>query len=593
MSTPWGPTPPDGSGNQPQQGGYPQGVPPAAGQPGWTGLPPQQGYPSQPGYQPQQGFQPDPGHPQPAYPQGYQPGQPPQGWPPQGYGPVTVGSQPQKSRRGRVALVAGAVVVALGLTGGGVLALTNGWFSSGAAGGAASPEAAAVSFVESAVKLDGADVLASVAPSERAVVADLVDVAERLPEAQDETQAARSAFEDLRDALEITLPDAPTFSTEELVPGVSKATITGGSVKVDGDPDRLADAVIAFMKASGAPSDETDDEARAEIRDDIDEQLPVQKDLTDLMSMMNLDDDLFLVAVQENGKWYVSASMTVAQYVAESQGVTKDQLGKPIPAGEMKRFATPEDAVTGLYDAIEATADTGDLRELAKALPPAESRLLAVYGPVLSDGNQGGSDDGSPQALSDLSASTLETDGDHAYVALDSFTADVGSGVTLEFRRDGKKFTLDSKQGRDATFHLVLDGTDPKRWTLTADDPQNDANSMVGSLSIPRRGEIEGEYTSTSDGYGGKVTQSGSFSFDGDCLEHTYDDGYDGGYYDDDSSGRTCGLAESIDGTGLEKLDALPDLSRLLSVTTLKSGDSWYASPSATVVSLIAELSTF
>lgn len=570
MSTPWGPAPPEGPGNQPLPGDQPQGYPP------------QPAYQPQPGFQPPQGYQPQPGYPQPS---GYQP----QGLPPQGYGPVTVGTQPQRSRKGRIALVAGSVVVALGLTGGGVLALTNGWFSSGSAGGAASPEAAAVSFLESAVKLDGADVLATVSPSERAVVADLVDVVEGLPEAQGEAQAALA---DARDALEITLPDKPTFETEELVPGVSKATITGGSIKIDGDADRLADAVVAAMKASGAPSDETDDDARDEIRDAIDEQLPVQKDLTDLVSMMDLGDDLFLVAVQENGKWYVSASMTVAQYVAEANGVTRDQLGQLIPAGEMKKFSTPEDAVTGLYDAVDAAVNTGDLRELARALPPAESRLLAVYGPVLSDGGTGAGDDESPLALSDLTASTLETDGDHAYVALDSFTADIGSGATIEFRRDGKKYTIEGKQGRDVMLSFVIDGSDPKRLTFTADDPQNDGNSLDGSLSIPRRGEIEGEFTSTSeDYYGDELTESGSFSFDGDCLEYSYDDGHDYGYYDDDTSGKTCDLAESVKGTGLENLDALPDLARLLSVTTLKSGGSWYASPTASVIGILAELS--
>jgi hypothetical protein len=488
---------------------------------------------------------------------------------------VTVGASPQKSRKGRIALIAGSVVVALTLTGVGVLALTNGWFDRGAAGGAASPEAAAVSVLESAVKLDGADVLATVAPSERAVIGDLVDASEALSLLPSDAQ---SAVDGAKDALKITLPNTPTFETEELATGVTKATVTGGSIRIEGDPDRLADNIIDVLEASGASDYQTDDDARDEIRDTIAEQLPFETNLAGLASMMDLDNGLFLVAVEEDGKWYVSASMTAAQYAAEAAGLTSDQLGDPIPADEMKTFATPEDAVTGLYDAINDAASTGDLRELAKALPPAESRLLAVYGPAMSDAGSGGS--GEPLLdLSDLSVSTLQTDGDHAYVALDSFTTSLGYDTTLEYRRDGQKFTIEVTEGRDV-ISFVLDGSDSKRWTLTGSDSENDGNSFDASLAIPGKGQIEVEYTASSeDDYGDET--SGSFSFDGNCIEFSSDYG---------DSERTCDLADSVKGTGLDTITELPDLSRLLSVTTLKSGDSWYASPSATVFGTFAAL---
>ena len=550
MSTPWGPVPPpEGSGGQPDY------------------------QPQQPGYAP---------------PGGYQPGQAPQGPPPQGYGPVTVGSQPRKPRKGRVALIAGGVVVALGLTGGGVLALTNGWFSRGGAGGAGSAEAAAVSFLESAVKLDSGDVLANLAPSERALVSDLVGVSESQPKPQGEAKQAMDALNDAKAALSITLPTTPTFKTEELATGVTKATVTGGSIRIDGDAGRIADDLVTVMKAYGASSDLTSSDARDQIRDSIAQYLPFETGLTALASQMNLDNGLFLVTVQEDGKWYVSASMTIAQYIAEANGVTKDQLGDTIPASDMKKFSTPQDAVTGLYDAIDTTVSTGDLRELAKALPPAESRLVAVYGPVLTQGSSGGS--GSSLGLSDLSASPVETDGDHAYVALDSFTADLGSGATLAYQRDGKKFTITGLQDGDTMLSIVLDGTDPKSWTFTLGGDGTDTSGEA-SLSVPGKGQLEGEYSMTTQDYwDGDITATGSFSFDGDCLSYSRDDGYSNDYYDGTSSGQTCGLADALKGTGLENFSSLPALDRLLSVTTLKSGDSWYASPTATFVGFYAEL---
>ncbi|MCL2849018.1 MAG: hypothetical protein FWE61_03090 [Micrococcales bacterium] len=483
---------------------------------------------------------------------------------------MAVGGQPPKPRKGRLALISGAVVVALVLTAGGVLAVTNGWF--GRAGGASSPEAAANSFLRSAVKLDGGDILAAFPPSERALVAEVVDLVEN--QSRTDAQARSDAVDGARSALSISMPTAPVFATEELVPGVAKARITGGTLRLDGDPDQLADALMSIMDASGVPAETL--VAREQLRADLATELPVDMELTDLVSIAGVDD-FFVVSVEEGGKWYISLTMTLAQYAAEAAGVTKDRLGHVIPPQEMKTFSNPDDAVVGLFNAINQAVNTGDTTELAKVLPPAESRLVAVYGPVLFGEPRNAGDTQSPFAVSDLSASTLQTKGDHAWVALDTFTIDLGAASTVKYARDGKKYTITGLDHNTEVLTVVLDGNDPRKWSFTMTD---DSEDYTGSLSIPVPGQLAGEYfrTFTWPYLDDPFVQSASFLFDGTCVTLTYDG---------DSEPADC-LPETV--SWLDNVDTFPDMARLLSVTTLKSGDSWYASPSATLISFGTEL---
>jgi hypothetical protein len=66
-------------------------------------------------------------------------------------------------------------------------------------------------------------------------------------------------------------------------------------------------------------------------------------------------------------------------------------------------------------------------------------------------------------------------------------------------------------------------------------------------------------------------------TFDGDCLTRTTDG--------TPAGDPRCGLAGTAHRVGLDRLTELPDLTPLLAVTTLKSDGSWYASPTATLLS--------
>ena len=92
-----------------------------------------------------------------------------------------------------------------------------------------------------------------------------------------------------------------------------------------------------------------------------------------------------VVAVNEGNDWYISPLMTGADFGfrstsgAASWGDNEIMLGHSIP--EATQFSSSEEAATGLANAIA----NGTPRELAKVMPLPERRLLAVYGPTLTN----------------------------------------------------------------------------------------------------------------------------------------------------------------------------------------------------------------
>lgn len=379
--------------------------------PGQQGQQPQQGYPSQSAWQQQTG-QPQTGPQQAAgaaagfaagspagnQAQGYGQ-QPPQGaWgpPPQG------GARPKKSRKGLWIGVGAGVLVLLGA---GAFAANHFWFSK--VGGAATPEEAATQMIEGIAAKDLVSVYGVTSPTEISqltTAADLFDA--RMPDG-DDVGDLTDAYKDYLDALDLTLEDLEV-SSEDLGDGLAKVSITSGSLTVDADADKLADATIDFfdeiegsslwttLQEQGAeiPSD---DEIRSSIDEAIAETLPTTvtaDDLTldpaDLGGDLGLDlgDDPispFLVVVEEGGDWYVSPYLTLAEYSTLAAGVERGEMPGDDLAGA---FDSPEAAGEGLVVGIKDYLETGTTTELAKALPLADRRALTLYGDLSSIDDQ-------------------------------------------------------------------------------------------------------------------------------------------------------------------------------------------------------------
>ena len=397
-----------------QQGGDAQHTQPVwqkGGQPGqqdqtqqlWQGSPAQQGEQPQQGYPAQSAWQQQTGQPQ-----GYGQQNPQDaGWGQQpqqdaAWGQPPAGTSPKKSRKGLWIGVGAGVLVLLGA---GAFAANHFWFSK--VGGAATPEEAATQMIEGIAAKDLVSVYGVTSPTEISqltTAADLFDA--RMPDGDDVGDLTES-YKDYLDALDLSLEDLEV-SSEDLGDGLAKVSITSGSLTVDADAERLADATIdlfdeiegsslwATLEEQGAeiPSD---DEIRTSIDEAIAESLPATVTADDLMLDpadlggdlgLDLGDDPiapFLVVVEEGGDWYVSPYLTLAEYSSLAAGVERGEMPGDDLAGA---FDSPEAAGEGLVVGVKDYLETGTTSELAKALPLADRRALTLYGDLSSIDDQ-------------------------------------------------------------------------------------------------------------------------------------------------------------------------------------------------------------
>jgi hypothetical protein len=465
---------------------------------------------------------------------------------------------PKRKRRGL--LVGAAVVAALVVAGGGTYAVLS---LRGGAGGAGSPEKAAEALLQDLTSLDYGKIVAHVAPSETTLIDPMVDAVEGQ---DDQTEQAQKVWSDIQAALTIKFEDL-SFTTENLAEGVARTAVTGGTVSVDADTAKLTTAIMDLNDLGGSVLGSMytgmGDVTESDIADQLDGLFPVSKAIDDLAATAGLED-LFVVTVEEDGKWFTSLSMTAAQYAFESAGLDPGLLGDPIPDGEMNGASSPEKALDNLTAALRATGEKGDLRELAKALPPAESRLLAVYGPALTD-SLGGSL-GALTALEALTGSGYSEVGGHGRVTIDSLI--VSPWVTLT--RSDNTWTL--RAGDDAsnlTADLTQESDTAWKFSATMADEWSGEQSVSGSIEVTSKGVLDA-VVSTPDG-------DTSLTIEGSCV--TVDTvGYSEEFCEDD-------LGVDLADTPLASLEKLPDLKGILALSAVKgAGGDWYISPTASVL---------
>ena len=257
---------------------------------------------------------------------------------------------------GRVLGAVGAVILV-------VLAVTVVQGVRGRSAGASSPDDLVQRLTRATVETDPAAAIALLDPDEMPGLGALYETAV--------TQARKGADIDVPGALAavtITARDvAHTVTYLDAAETYAKVTFTGGTLTVDTRPDDLPAGIKQRITENGGTIPEADHQT-------------AHLSQLSSTSMNGKRIDPFLVLVKEDGRWYVSITMTIGEYaveLADLPGGDFDATPKPGPAA-----ASPEHAVATLLDAAKSTVNTGrsDGPPLTGLLPEAQTRAFRVYG---------------------------------------------------------------------------------------------------------------------------------------------------------------------------------------------------------------------
>jgi hypothetical protein len=286
-----------------------------------------------------------------------------------------------------IGLIAGGLVVVLG--GGGAV-----WAFTSIFGGSKSPEAAAEKIFEGALELDPIALYTAMSPSEVKPLKDALEQLNDLPTSdEDDAKDVQETLQAVVDAIEITT-DGLEYRTDEMMEGVSRVSLVGGTFELDADTDELGEAMRDFMEVSmrvsleqsGYYSDEEIDELLEEsldaqvdyMLDGLDGELPLEVDFAAGQGYP------FSVITVDEGGWYTSPLLTVVDLFAGAEMIRGGyDYGDELV--EADTFGSPEDAAHGLADGLVDFVSEGDYEALAAALPLAERRALSLYGPALAE----------------------------------------------------------------------------------------------------------------------------------------------------------------------------------------------------------------
>jgi hypothetical protein len=253
------------------------------------------------------------------------------------------GFAPQPPKRKPLAYLA-VVIGLIALAGGGVFFAR----SVGTTEGAGTPEAAVQRMFDALSNEDFLGVLESLRPAERSVLS------RRLQTMSRELGRLKilSSDLDLGDVRGIDLAfTGLTYRTASLTDRFAAVVVTAGraTYRIDPGGSPLGEFVRGFMTGSST---------RVQTgSEDIGKEQPV------------------FVAVQDDGKWFVSLGYSIAEQVRRDAGVAPPTFGSGVPA---RGAASPEAAV----DQFLRAAARLDVRRLIELMPSGEAGALHDYAPL-------------------------------------------------------------------------------------------------------------------------------------------------------------------------------------------------------------------
>lgn len=412
----------------------------------------------------------------------------------------------RRSRRGLV--VGGAVAAGVLVLGGGAWAAKTLIFDK--ISGSSTPEEAVVKLVDSAADKDVLALYGSLSPAEVSHLKAQYDSFVTSAENTDEYGSMLESYQAVLDAVSLDVTGL-NVSSESIGDGVAKVYVDAGTFTLDGDAGKLATAVTdlvyeassnalgsSMMGEYGMPLPDKA-EMKAQMETGIDASLPATASIKDLEGS---GQQAYLVAVEEEGAWFVSPYLTIAEYVLEGAGGTRGTLPA---ASAIKSFDSPAAAASGLVDAALAYATSGNPHDLAVALPLAERRLAALYLPQ-HDGT-----DLAGFAVESNTFAERSKDGSTAKVDFSKFAVTMTEqGATSRVSLDGACLSLDMAGlgsgtlcadqapllkelgAQDASLVALSEGGS---WFLSPISSLVDASTVTGNamLKLQKEGKLDDE----------------------------------------------------------------------------------------------------
>jgi hypothetical protein len=265
----------------------------------------------------------------------------------------------------------------------------------GKGSGADSPEGAVRQLTEAVAREDALSAADVLAPEEVRSLRGTVEGAQKRAKELDLAKSASAPFE----GLDISV-DGLDLTTESLGTGFAKVSVVGGTISArthKGDFSPLMQRVLRNSDVGNATSD------LATVR----------------------RPSTFVMTVQHDGHWYVSAAYTVLEYIREGRDLPAADFGSGQKAVATLGADSPDAAVKEGMQALAA----GDFEKLFSLAPPDEIPLYdyrAALTELYKDTNSG--------FTIDKLETTASVDGDTAKVALKA------SGTT---KSDSDRWSID------------------------------------------------------------------------------------------------------------------------------------------------------
>jgi hypothetical protein len=256
--------------------------------------------------------------------------------------------------------------------------------------GAATPEAAVEAFVESVAAEDAIGAFESLPPSERTL---LLDTAQDLA-----TEAERLG---MTESLELSDVEGFDFEVQGLA--LETEELGDGVVAVHIDGQLVSQSTGAELPLGPAILDNIEDSSLQDF----------DAAVSDLRRIF-AEEDVFVVAIEEDGRWHTSAWYTIAEYIrrADDQPVPSFGTSPVAPLGS----ESPEAVVRTFVEAM----NRGDLNTALALGLPGESRVLYDYVPLFFDEAQAGAAEFEPPSIDRLDLS-VSGDGDVRSVRIDAY----------------------------------------------------------------------------------------------------------------------------------------------------------------------------